>query len=164
MPPPRILVVDDEESQLLLLERILAGAGFRVHSAATSREALRLAASQEFDLALLDVVIDELDGYALCRRFKEDPRTANLPVIFVTGERGSTQMKVRGFAAGAVDYLLKPVDAEELVARVRVMLELERARAELRTLADSLAEQVERRTRQLREALEALEQIGRAHV
>ncbi len=155
---PRILVVDDDPHQVAMLESMLAQAGYQVLSASNSRDALELLARSQVDLALLDVVIDEMDGFEICRRIKETPGTRDLPVIFLTGERGSLRMRLKGFEVGAVDYLLKPVTREELAARVKVMLELKAAQDELRDLARNLQEKVEERTLQLQRALDALEE------
>ncbi len=154
----KILVVDDDPGQVMVLESMLSQAGYQVVSATETRRALAILASERLDLAVLDVVIDEMDGFDLCARIKEDPATRDMPVIFLTGERGSLEMRLRGFNVGAVDYLLKPVTRAELVARVKVMLELKAAQDELKELARSLQEKVEERTAQLKAALEALEE------
>ncbi len=155
---PRILVVDDDPHQVAMLESMLSQAGYQVVSASSSREALEALGRTGVDLALLDVVIDEMDGFEICRRIKENAATRDLPVIFLTGERGSLRMRLKGFEVGAVDYLLKPVTREELLARVKVMLELKAAQDELKDLARNLKDMVEERTAQLKRALEALEE------
>ncbi len=127
----RILVVDDTTQNLTLIELYLRGTEFEVVTAANGHEALELCMQQSFDLILLDVVMPGIDGFEICRRLKNDPRTAFVPVIFLTGRLGDESEKLAAYQLGAVDYIQKPVDREELVARIRVMLRLEDTRSRL---------------------------------
>jgi DNA-binding NtrC family response regulator len=120
-----ILVVDDEGARRELLEQELGDAGYRTLAASSGEQALALAAAQRPDLVLLDIVMGGIDGYETCRRLKAGEATRAIPVIFLTALSESFE-KVRGFGAGAVDYVTKPFDAEELLARVRTHLALRR--------------------------------------
>lgn len=120
-PSPRILVVDDESKSLELLARILRHAGFEVFTAASGAEAERLIARNAYDLAIIDVRMPGQDGHETMIRARLLPGRAALPVIFISGyaEPGSA---VAALKAGGRDFLAKPIDAEELVARVRTHL------------------------------------------
>ncbi len=135
---PRILGVDDSAQNRTLIELYLQGTEFEVTTAATGLEALELCRQQRFDLILLDVVMPQIDGFEVCRRLKNDPRTAFIPVIFLTGRLGDESDRAAAYQLGAVDYIQKPVDRDELVARIRVMLRLEEARSRLDRENDAL--------------------------
>jgi len=127
----RILVVDDKPQNLSLIEMYLRGTEFEVVAVTSGYDAIEQCMQQAFDLILLDVMMPGIDGFEVCRRLKNDPRTAFVPVIFLTGRMGDESDKLAAYQLGAVDYIQKPVDREELVARVRVMLRLEIARSRL---------------------------------
>jgi len=139
----RILVVDDSAQNLTLIELYLRGTEFEVTTASGGHEALDLCMQQGFELILLDVVMPGIDGLEVCRRLKNDPRTAFVPVIFLTGHLVDESDKVAAYQLGAVDYLGKPVNREELVARIRVMLRLEGARSRLERENIALRRQVD---------------------
>src|SRR5262252_5337833 len=122
---PTILVVDDEPLNVDLLEQELGGARYHTVSANSGEEAIELAGRAQPELILLDVMMGGIDGYETCRRLKESEATRAIPVIFLTALTDSFQ-KVRGFGAGAVDYVTKPFDTEELLARVRTQIALHR--------------------------------------
>jgi DNA-binding NtrC family response regulator len=130
-----LLLVDDEPLNVDLLEQELGGAGYRTLAAAGGEEAIRIAAEKQPELILLDVMMDGIDGYETCRRLKAGERTRAIPVIFLTALSDAFE-KVRGFGAGAVDYVTKPFDTEELLARIRTHLGLRR---EIRQTAASPA-------------------------
>ena len=127
----RILVVDDTPQNIRLIELYLRETEFEVESASSGLEAIERAMNGSYDLILLDVVMPGIDGFEVCRRLKNDPLTAFIPVIFLTGRMGAESDKLAAYKLGAVDYIQKPVEREELVARVRVMLRLEGARSKL---------------------------------
>lgn len=127
----RILVVDDKPENLSLIELYLRGTEFEVVTASGGHEAIELSRHESFELILLDVMMPGIDGFEVCRRLKNDPRTAFVPVIFLTGRMGDESDKLAAYQLGAVDYIQKPVDREELGARIRVMLRLEDARSRL---------------------------------
>ncbi len=114
-----VLIVDDEPLNVDLLEQELAAAGYRTVAATSGNEALAVAARAHPDLILLDVMMNGLDGYETCRRLKAGDATRAIPVIFLTALK-ETFEKTRAFAAGAVDYVTKPFETEELLARVGV--------------------------------------------
>ena len=113
-----ILIVDDEVRYLRLLRFNLESSGHKVATALTGNEAIHTAASQEFDLILLDLMLPDLDGYEVCRRIRE---FSSVPIVMVTA-RGEVVDKVRGLSLGADDYITKPFSAEELMARVAAVL------------------------------------------
>ena len=127
----RILVVDDTAQNLTLVELYLRGTEFEVVTAEGGHQALQLCREQSFDLILLDVVMPGLDGFEVCRRLKNDPRTAFVPVIFLTGRLADESEKLAAYQLGAVDYIQKPINRDELVARIRVMRQLEEVRSRL---------------------------------
>jgi DNA-binding NtrC family response regulator len=128
----RILVVDDEAANVELLEQELADAGYKTLSSSSGEHAIGVSAKEKPDLILLDVMMAGIDGYETCRRLKAAEATRAIPVIFLTALSDSFE-KVRGFGAGAVDYVTKPFDLEELLARIRTHLSLRR---EVRTSSD----------------------------
>jgi DNA-binding NtrC family response regulator len=145
----RILVVDDKPQNLSLIEMYLRGTEFEVVAVTSGYEAIEHSMKQAFDLILLDVMMPGIDGFEVCRRLKNDPRTAFVPVIFVTGRMGDESDKLAAYQLGAVDYIQKPVDREELVARIRVMLRLEDARSRLDRENVGLRERLMRAEQQL---------------
>jgi DNA-binding NtrC family response regulator len=120
-----VLIVDDEPANVDLLEQELGDAGYRTLAAHSGEQALAEAGGAKPDLILLDVMMGGIDGYETCRRLKTAAATRTIPVIFLTALSDSFQ-KVRGFGAGAVDYVTKPFDLEELLARIRTHLSLRR--------------------------------------
>jgi diguanylate cyclase (GGDEF)-like protein len=122
-----ILVIDDEPLNLKLLKPILASKGFETKTAQSSDDAFRLLTSSTPDLILLDVVMPGIGGYEVCRKIKENPKLKMIPVIFLTALTDSDDI-VKGFNAGAVDYVRKPFNVAELLARVEAHIELKRDR------------------------------------
>jgi anti-anti-sigma factor len=139
-----ILVVDDRRSNLVALEALLEPLGRRIRLAESGEEALRILLAERFALILLDVQMPEMDGFELARYIRERPQTRRTPIIFVTAVSTATQHIFDGYQAGAVDYLLKPVDPVILRSKVSVFIELyESSRrlerhAELQGVHDSL--------------------------
>lgn len=136
-----ILVVDDDQLIAGFLNELLSEAGYEVRLVHTGQEALdQLAAAEhdEIDLMLLDVMLPDVDGYTVCRRLRSSPRTARLLIIMVTGRDKPTE-KTLGLDIGADDYIAKPFDPHELLARVRSMLRLHRAEQDLWTRNQALA-------------------------
>jgi formate hydrogenlyase transcriptional activator len=153
-----VLVVDDDAASLSALFECLRRAGYRVLVAQDGRSALERAANGKPALILLDVMMPDLDGFETCRRLNEDPATADIPVLFLTALADTTE-KLKGFDAGAVDYLTKPFQWEEVLARVRTHLRLREAERALATANATLEERVATRTRELTAALAELEQL-----
>ena len=141
MKPPsaRILVVDDTPANISLLIETLGGAGHEVLVAESGRSALEILGHTTPDLVLLDFVMPGMDGVATCKQLKRRPECADVPVLFITAMEEPAQ-KLRAFAAGAVDYVTKPVNAAEVLARVTAHLQI---RALRRSLEEELAMRVE---------------------
>lgn len=118
-PEARLLVVDDEPNIRELLSTALRFAGFEVHTAADGREALTLAESTRPDLVVLDVMLPDLDGFAVTRRLRD--RGRDVPVLFLTAKDDVTD-RVTGLTVGGDDYVTKPFSLEEVVARIRAIL------------------------------------------
>ena len=120
-----ILLVDDDPTNLDILRETLGGPNYRLFMARSGEEALKVARRVQPLIVLLDVVMPGIDGYETCRRLKEDPETRDAAVIFLSALNSPTD-KVRGFEAGAVDFITKPVQAEEVIARVNTHLRIQR--------------------------------------
>jgi two-component system cell cycle sensor histidine kinase/response regulator CckA len=131
-----ILVVDDEADSLSVLASILTGEGYQVRTADSGGLALKSVAAWLPELILLDVRMPDLDGFDVCQRLKASDESRRVPVIFITAA-DEVDERVKGLAAGAVDYITKPFHREELLARVRTHLEL----ARLRTQENALSKQ-----------------------
>ncbi len=129
----RILVVDDEPNIRRILSFLLEQRGYRILTAANGLEALEIAEAELPDLMLLDLMMPHMDGYEVCRRLRENFATAQIPVIMVTA-KGEVSDKVKGLQGGANDYLTKPYDNKELVARVQNVLEWSRAQRQANPL------------------------------
>jgi diguanylate cyclase (GGDEF)-like protein len=143
-PKHRILVVDDTPSNLRLLTNILSGQGYAVHSANSGQTALRFVQTMHLDLILLDIIMPDMNGYQVCEQLKADEHTRDIPVIFISS---ADQMldKIRAFGSGGVDYIVRPLQAEEVLARVKTHLVL-------RELQKRLEDRVRERTAELVEA------------
>ena len=121
--PPKVLVVDDNPDNVELLAKRLAAAGYRTCEAYDGEEALARVAEEEPDLVILDVMMPKLDGFEVCRRLKTQEATRGIPVIMLTAKR-EVPDKIRGLDTGADDYVTKPFNPQELMARVRSLLHL----------------------------------------
>lgn len=126
----RVLVVDDLLANRELLRTLLEDLGHEVREAANGQEALDAIASEEPDLIFMDIFMPRLDGLAVCRRLKADPRLRLIPVVLLTG-MGDRATKLKGIEAGADDFLTKPFDAKELLVRTRILLRDRRLNLEL---------------------------------
>ncbi len=148
-----ILVVDDRPENLLAMEALLAMLGQNVVSARSGAEALRQALAMDFAVILLDVSMPGLDGFETAALIRERRRSRNTPIIFLTAALKNEAQVFRGYAAGAVDYLIKPVVPDILRSKVLVFVELARKNAEL----CRLNERLELRTAELAAANKELE-------
>jgi formate hydrogenlyase transcriptional activator len=152
-----LLVVDDDLHFRQTLEALLIREGFEVRCAASGGMALMFAAEDPPELILLDVRLPDMNGFEVCRRLREDPRTGHIPVVFISG-LDEVVDKVKGFAAGGVDYIAKPLHHEEVLARVRSHLDLKRTKEALQKAHDELDQRVKERTAELAMAKEQLQE------
>jgi class 3 adenylate cyclase len=146
--PAKVLVVDDTEKNVKLLADLLTFKGYTVVTAGGGKEALDKVVSERPDLVLLDVMMPDMNGYDVCRRIREAPGTAMLPVVMVTALDPS-QERVKGIEAGADDFLTKPINQAELLARVRSLLRVKSLHDQLGELNRTLERRVEEQVAQL---------------
>ena len=133
----RILIVDDTKANLDVLDELLNGEGYTVSLAPNGNIALRIASQAVPDLILLDVMMPGLNGFEVCERLQSDPRTADVPVIFITAEDDPGSV-LRGFEVGGLDYIRKPFNDREVLARVRTHMKIDRLTRELSTRNEEL--------------------------
>ncbi len=139
--PLDILIVDDTPANLRLLSQLLTENGYKVRAALSGARALEAARAQVPDLILLDIMMPEMDGYVVCERLKLQPRTRDVPVIFLSA-LGEADDKVKAFAVGGVDYVTKPFEPREVLARVQTHLTLRSLTHRLETANAELAAQL----------------------
>ncbi|MGD9150812.1 MAG: response regulator [Desulfobacterales bacterium] len=160
-----ILLVDDNPTNLQLLFETLDGRGYKLLIAKDGKAALSIAGKAKPNLILLDIMMPEIDGYEVCRRLKADPATAEIPVIFLSALT-DTKDKVHGLDLGAVDYVTKPFQPDEVIARVnthltiyRLKKALDQKNKELQEANELLEERVKKRTAQLQELNKAYQRF-----
>jgi CheY-like chemotaxis protein/class 3 adenylate cyclase len=132
-----VLAVDDQPTNLRLLDAVLTPRGHRVLTAGSGAEALRLLETDDIDIVLLDILMPEMDGYEVCRRIRSDPATEFLPVVMITAS--GTEQRLAALKAGADDFVTKPFDKSELLARVVSLARIKRYHDTIRRQADELA-------------------------
>src|SRR4051812_7090763 len=137
----RILLVDDDATNLDVLRHTLDGRGYRLFVTRSGESAIEVARKVHPLLILLDIVMPGIDGYETCRRLKADPDTREAAVIFLSS-LDDTKDKVRGLQVGAVDFVSKPFQSDEVVARVNTQLNLQRLRRQLETRNEELAREL----------------------
>ena len=152
-----ILVVDDQAQNVRLLDAVLSPRGYRVVSADSGEQALDLLSEEQPHLVLLDILMPGMDGYEVCRRIRDNPDTAYLPVVMITAS--DAQQKVRGIESGADDFITKPFDQAELLARVKSLVRVKRYQdtitgqaAELEAWSHQLEQRVESQLAELERA------------
>jgi class 3 adenylate cyclase/CheY-like chemotaxis protein len=151
--------VDDLPQNVRLLDAVLSPKGFRVAMASSGEEALDVLAKEHPDLVLLDIVMPGMDGYEVCRRIREEPATAFLPVIMITASGG--EEKIRAIEAGADDFVNKPFDQAELLARVRSLVRVKRYHDTIENQAAELARWNSELEQRVQDQIEQLERVGR---
>ena len=156
---PRILAVDDTPHNIKLLEAVLAPRGYTLVPAGNGTEALEKVASERPDLILLDVVMPGMDGYEVCRRLRDDASTRLLPVVMITAS--GDQEKVKAIEAGADDFILKPFNHAELLARVKSLLRIKEYYDTIQAQAAELAELNRTLEGRVRQQVDELERLGR---
>jgi DNA-binding response OmpR family regulator len=164
-----ILIVDDSPTNLGVLFDYLRNSGFKVLVTEDGEGALQRASYAQPDIILLDVLMPGLDGFETCRRLKENEETKDIPIIFMTA-LSDTVDKLKGFEAGAVDYVTKPVEVAEVLARVRTHLTLRNLQKQLQIANDTLTEKVQaldranvelqKRNVELQEALDTIKTLS----
>ncbi len=152
-----ILMVDDRQENLLSLEELLSGQGYELVRASSGNEALRLTLKQDFALVLLDVQMPGMDGFETAELMRVNPKTRHIPIIFVTAGMKDRQFQFKGYDAGAVDYLAKPIEPLFLQSKVKIFAEIYRQRREIELHKNHLEELVELRTAELRLVAEDLQ-------
>jgi len=121
---PIILIVDDVPENTEILEMMLGELRYRPRSANSGREALQMVEDEKPDLILLDILMPDMDGYEVCEHLRDDPKTARIPVILATGQIVGTPERVKGLRSGASDFLMKPIERDELIARIETQMRL----------------------------------------
>jgi adenylate cyclase len=157
--PVTVLVVDDQPQNIRLLDAVLSPRGYRVVTASTGEEALQTLAEIDTDLVLLDIVMPGLDGYTVCRRIRENPETTFLPVVMITAS--GDQERLNALEAGADDFVSKPFNQSELLARVASLARLKRYHDTIRRQTDELAMWNKELERRVSYGVAELERIGR---
>jgi class 3 adenylate cyclase len=158
--PAKILVVDDTPKNVKLLVDLLTIKGYEVVAAASGREALGQVETERPDLVLLDVVMPEMSGYEVCRKIREIPETRILPVVMVTALDPS-QERIKGIEAGADDFLTKPINQAELLARVRSLLRIKELYDTVQAQAAELSDWNKTLQQRVEQQVTQLEQLGR---
>jgi len=158
-PDPLILVVDDLPQNVRLLEAVLSPKGFRVVTASSGEEALAVLSQEHPDLVLLDILMPGMDGYEVCRRIRQDPGTAFLPVIMMTAS--GEEQKLRAIESGADDFVNKPFDQAELLARVRSLVRVKRYHDTIEHQAAELERWNRELEQRVQDQVEQLERVGR---
>jgi CheY-like chemotaxis protein len=160
---PRVLMVDDRAENLLALEAILQGMPVRTVAVSSGEAALKQLLLNDFALILLDAQMPEMDGFETARRIKQRERTRGIPIVFLTAADYDPHLALRGYAAGAVDYITKPIDPWVLRAKTAVLVELWEKNRRVRAQA-ALTARYERRLAiaagRVEHALQLVKQMG----
>jgi DNA-binding response OmpR family regulator len=139
---PLILLVDDVPQNVQILHQILKDGDYSFAIATTGEEALHLVRTNTPDLILLDIMLGDIDGFEVCKRIKDDPSTAEIPIIFLTAKI-AVEDKIEGFKLGAVDYITKPFEDAEVVARVKTHVKLKQSMDMMKEYNRQLTETLE---------------------
>jgi adenylate cyclase len=158
--PAKILVVDDTPKNVKLLADVLSAKGYAVTTASSGPEALAKVEADTPDLVLLDVVMPEMSGYEVCRKIRENPTTGILPVVMVTALDPGEE-RIKGLEAGADDFLTKPINQPELLARVRSLLRIKELYDTVQTQAAQLSDWNKGLERRVEDQVTQLESLGR---
>jgi two-component system sensor histidine kinase/response regulator len=157
----KILIVDDVSRNIQILGNILSQKQFQIAYAQSGQEALDICSAQDFDLILLDIMMPGMDGYEVCQKLKEDTSTSEIPIIFLTAKADMDSI-IKGFEIGGQDYITKPFNAAELLARVNSHLLIRRQKEQLKVMNDHLEDVVRDRTRELESANHKLSILDRS--
>jgi two-component system sensor histidine kinase/response regulator len=157
--PFNILIVDDNPQNLQVLAKILQENNYEIEFATNGEAALKWLKDKKFDLILLDINMPGMNGFEVCKKIRSNPELNNVPVIFLSADTDRESI-LKGFDLGAQDYVTKPFDSRELLARVRTHLALKDSLEKLEKFNKSLEEKVIERTQQLQEANVKLESLN----
>jgi len=158
--PAKVLVVDDTPKNVKLLADLLTVKGYSVITAGSGREALARLDAERPDLVLLDVVMPEMSGYEVCRKIRENAATRILPVVMVTA-LDPAEERIKGIEAGADDFLAKPINQAELLARVRSLLRIKQLHDQVEAQAAELSDWNKNLEQRVQEQVALLERLGR---
>ena len=154
-----VLVVDDQPQNVKLLDAVLSPRGYSVITASSGAEALEKVVASPPDIVLLDIVMPDMDGYEVCRRLRADPATSFLPVVMITAS--GSQERIGAIEAGADDFVVKPFDQAELLARVRSLMRIKRYHDTIEAQAAELSEWNQTLEARVSEQVEHIGQISR---
>jgi adenylate cyclase len=156
---PKILVVDDVPQNVRLLEAVLTSNGYAVTAASSGQEALEKVIAEPPDIVLLDIQMPGMNGYEVCRRLREDPATRFLPVVLVTSS--DSEVRVNAIEAGADDFITKPFNKQELLARVRSLIRIKQYHDTIESQTAELAEWNRSLEARVNDQVEELEKMNR---
>lgn len=157
----KVLVVDDNSKNVQLLASLLSEKNYDVEYALNGSDALELVVSESFDLVLLDIMMPEMDGFEVCKKIKQHEKNKDLPIIFITAKTDTESIQ-KAFNYGGVDYVSKPFNIDELLARVKTHVELKASKDQLKTVNKWLEEKVAERTAKLNSANKKLIELDNA--
>ena len=160
---PKLLVVDDNQKNLEIVSRYLKDEGYKIALAENGKDALAILEVNTFDLILLDIMMPGIDGYEVCSKIRENSSYNDIPIIFLTAKVEKVDI-LKGFELGAQDYITKPFDSRELLARVHTQLELKLSKDALRELNQVLDDRVKERTLELEKANTKLMRLDEAKI
>lgn len=157
----KILIVDDIPKNIQILGNILSKENYQIAYAQNGKQALSITAHQKFDLILLDIMMPEMDGFEVCKILKANKKTSDIPIIFLTAKADMNSI-VKGFDLGGQDYITKPFNTAELLARTETHIQLHEQRIALAEMNEKLEEKVKERTLKLEKAYQRLNQLEKA--
>ncbi|MFT3740934.1 MAG: hybrid sensor histidine kinase/response regulator [Breznakibacter sp.] len=152
----KILIVDDNGKNVQLLASLLTGAGYEIEYALGGKSALQWVGKHDFDAILLDIMMPEMDGFETCTAIKGIAGKENIPIIFITA-RDDAESINKAFKTGGVDYISKPFNQDELLARLATHVELRKSKKKLQDMAAWLEKEVDNKTKELQEANKRIE-------
>lgn len=159
-PEFKLLIVDDMPQYIKMLDHCLRS-DYQVFYAASGKEAVEIAFNEKMDLILLDIMMPEMDGYETCQILKKNTNTQDIPIIFLTARTHEKDI-LQGFKSGAVDYIVKPFNAAELLARVKIHLELKKAKKVIEKQAEELTwtnKRLKKKNQKLQQAIDEIETL-----
>src|SRR5271169_2797164 len=150
----KVLAIDDNQYNLVTLKALIKKAFPEAVTltALNGEKGVELAAVEDPDVILLDIVMPRMDGYEVCRKLKADEKLSDIPVVFVTALKGDKESRIRALEAGAEAFLAKPIDEIELTSQIRAMVKIKTANIEKRDEKERLAALVEDQIRELKES------------